>query len=279
MDILKKYKYLFLLIGGLILFVIGSFVGLIITYCFAYGKYGLDFKTFYNGLYFFTNYFSDIAYNETMTLAQYAEIYFTENPVLFEQIKVLSSINQFTSYLPILIFIFVFLINDLKEDFIKLKKDLLRNFLVFVIGSAVLLIASLVIATIYEAFGDTGQSDNESIIGLIIEGKGIVLMLISVVFIAPFVEEILFRKLIIDSCEKHFHLKPVFAIMISALIFAFIHVSDAENIKYIFQYLAMAVPLCLTYHFSKNNVFVSTLVHFGNNLLVAISYIIVLYAK
>ena len=56
-------------------------------------------------------------------------------------------------------------------------------------------------------------------------------------------------------------------ILISTVLFAFIHVTDLESIKFIFQYIALALPICVAYHYSNNNIYVVTIVHIINNLL------------
>ena len=43
------------------------------------------------------------------------------------------------------------------------------------------------------------------------------------------------------------------------------------SLKFIFQYLALAVPICVAYHKSGNNIYVTLILHIINN---AISVII-----
>lgn len=270
----KNFKYLYLLLAGLALFVFGSLIGMQITYLFANGLYDLSYEEARNSLYLLSNYYSNEMHDEFVTIGEYAKDFFRDNPMLFSQAKTLMCINQFVSYMPVIVFIIIALFKDIKKDLKGMKKETGRNLLIVLVGSVILFASTILIANIYSLLGDEGQSENQNIIELLMRSNGLWLMLFCVVILAPFVEEFIFRKLIIDTCEKTFNLKPWIAIAISAILFAFIHVSDLENIKYIFQYLALSVPLTLVYHYSKNNVCVSFLVHLINNLIAAISVLL-----
>ena len=102
---------------------------------------------------------------------------------------------------------------------------------------------------------------------MMLNSPGAIAMVIAVVLIAPFVEEVIFRKLLMGTCEETFHFSPVIGIIVSSLVFSFIHVSDLESLKFIFQYLALAVPICVAYHISGNNIYVTTFLHIINNAL------------
>jgi ATP-dependent Clp protease ATP-binding subunit ClpB len=43
--------------------------------------------------------------------------------------------------------------------------------------------------------------------------------------------------------------------------------SDLESLKFIFQYMALALPICMAYHYSNNNIYVVTIIHIINNFL------------
>lgn len=271
---MKRYRYLFLLIGALALFVLGSLVGNIMTLIISSIKFNLPSNTTQTILLYIQYYFDERVLEDGMSYAQKAQEFFNANPDYFEYGKFLSAFLQLMSYGPLVIFIIIFLWKDLYEDACKLGKSFLRNLAIAGIGFASMLCLSFILSFIYQIFGVSGTSENESILQLMMQGSGKWLLLIAVVIFAPLCEEIIFRKLLIDTCEKSLNLKPAIAIAISSFIFALIHVTDCASFVFIFQYLALAVPLCLVYHYSNNNIYVSILVHMANNLLVGIGYLI-----
>ena len=272
MKIFKEYKYLFILLGGLFLFLFGSVFGIIMAYIIC-GK-GMGMESFSKIISYFGSYYSDAVLENGEVASQFVQNYFANNPQDLETAKYANILIQVFAYIPLLIFFAIFLIRDFINDFIDFGKDTKKNFLKILMWFGILYAASYVIALVYELLNITGQSDNESLLTLMMDSDAKILFLITIVIIGPFIEEVLYRKLIFDTVEKTFKLKPIFAIVISVLIFALIHVSDAENIIYVFQYIAMAIPITLSYHLSKNNLFVSYGVHVCNNLLVAIGYLI-----
>ena len=272
MKIFKEYKYLFILLGGLFLFLFGSVFGLIMAYIIC-GK-GLGMESFSKIISYFGSYYSDVVLENGEVASQFVQNYFANNPQDLETAKYANILIQVFAYIPLLIFFAIFLIRDFINDFIDFGKDTKKNFLKILMWFGILYAASYAISIVYQILNITGQSDNESLLTLMMDSDAKILFLITIVIIGPFVEEVLYRKLIFDTVEKTFKLKPIFAIVISVLIFALIHVSDAENIIYVFQYIAMAIPITLSYHLSKNNLFVSYGVHVCNNLLVAIGYLI-----
>ena len=272
MKIFKEYKYLFILLGGLFLFLFGSVFGLIMAYIIC-GK-GMGMESFSKIISYFGSYYSDVVLENGEVASQFVQNYFANNPQDLETAKYANILIQVFAYIPLLIFFAIFLIRDFINDFIDFGKDTKKNFLKILMWFGILYAASYAIALVYQILNITGQSDNESLLTLMMDSDAKILFLITIVIIGPFVEEVLYRKLIFDTVEKTFKLKPIFAIVISVLIFALIHVSDAENIIYVFQYIAMAIPITLSYHLSKNNLFVSYGVHVCNNLLVAIGYLI-----
>ena len=272
MKIFKEYKYLFILLGGLFLFLFGSVFGLIMAYIIC-GK-GMGMESFSKIISYFGSYYSDVVLENGEVASQFVQNYFANNPQDLEIAKYANILIQVFAYIPLLIFFAIFLIRDFINDFIDFGKDTKKNFLKILMWFGILYAASYAIALVYQILNITGQSDNESLLTLMMDSDAKILFLITIVIIGPFVEEVLYRKLIFDTVEKTFKLKPIFAIVISVLIFSLIHVSDAENIIYVFQYIAMAIPITLSYHLSKNNLFVSYGVHVCNNLLVAIGYLI-----
>lgn len=279
MDILKKHKYIFYLIGSVFTLLVGSFIGILTAYVFAKAKYSYDYETFTKLLSYFANFYSKTLTENGELTCDIIQAFFSENPVMFEHAKVIATVNQFASYIPSIIFIFACLGKELKEDFQKIKKEPIRFILTIVVAAVSMYALSFIVTIIYEMLGVGGSSDNENTIALMMDSKGIWLMTFSVVILAPIVEEFIFRKLMIDSFEKTFKINPLIAVGISTILFALIHVSDCQNIKYIFQYIALALPLCLSYHFTRNNIVTSIVVHMINNAIVAIAYILLIFGN
>lgn len=277
MDFIKKHRSVFCLLVSLVLFLFGSAFGVIVAYIFAKAKYGYDFQTSYKLLSYIANIYSTQVAENGELIKDIISEFFASNKTMFEHAKTIACVNQFAAYIPVGIFIAVLFGKDVKEDFLKIKKEPVRFVLIVIVAAAVMFIASIAISAIYNILGIYGESDNENIIALMMSSSGIWLMTFNVVILAPIIEEFIFRKMLIDTCEKSFRINPIVAVMISSVIFAFIHVSDCQNFKFIFQYLALAIPLCFTYHLSRNNIFASILVHMINNAIVAISYILVIY--
>lgn len=270
MEFFKKYKYLLI---GLILFLVGSLFVVLVIIIVGKIKYGYDSLTTGEIITYFSYYYDETLY-KGISWTERAQEYFLLNPSHFEPGKFLRAVFQLSSYLPLVIFIGIVLWKDLFEDLKKLKSNLARNALIVVITFGVMMGVSMVLSMLYVILGIEGTSANESTLELMMTGEGKWYLLVAVVIFAPICEEIVFRKLIIDTCEKTFNLNPIIAICISSFIFAFIHVTDCASFIFIFRYLGLAIPLCLAYHYSNNNIYVSIAVHMANNLLTGIIYLI-----
>ena len=228
---------------------------------------GLDKDTLNEALTLFSMYYDTTIKEGEITWGQYAQDYFSTNPLLFENIKAFYCAVQFLTYMPLMVVLFYCLRHDLVKDFKDFIKNFKRN--LGIIGGAFvgMFALSYIVMFIYDTLGVLGNSNNENIINLLLDSPGRWLMIISVVVFAPILEEIIFRKLFIDTCELRFKLNPTIAIIISTVLFAFIHVTDLESLKFIFQYMALALPICVAYHYSNNNIYVVTVVHIINNFL------------
>ena len=263
----NRIKYLVLLIVALLIMMFGSVIVLPVLLRPLMSMTGYSRETISTALNALQNYFSNEPYNETQTWHEFAIEFFDANPTLFSNIKTCFCALQFLSYIPLLIVFIIFLRKECVEDFIKFKKDIKKNLLWVLIGVGFMYASMLIINAVYNILGVTGESNNESIIGLLLESPGVWLMVISVVLLAPITEEIIFRKLLFGTCEVTFKFPPVVAIIFSCLVFSFIHVTDLESLKFIFQYIALALPICVVYHYSGNNIYVTMLMHIINNTI------------
>ena len=99
-----------------------------------------------------------------------------------------------------------------------------------------------------------------------------ILAFFSIVIIAPMTEEFLFRHLIIGELGKklNFYVMSV----ISIIVFASLHVTEAKSPLEIVMYLAIAVGIVYVYIKSKGSLAVALALHALNNLLAYIFMII-----
>lgn len=263
----KGNRLLVLLIVGLALFMLGSSIISIIAMIPFQKVTNLSGEKINEALIVFSNYFSNELRDDGFKWSVFAKSYFEADPILFDNIRSFYCAVQFLTYMPLLVIFIYFLRHDLVNDFKEFKRNFAQNVAIILGAFAGMYILGVIVLNIYLALGITDDSANENIINLLLASPGKWLMIVSVVILAPIVEEIIFRKLFIDTCETKLRLKPIYAILISTVLFAFIHVSDLESLKFIFQYMALALPICVAYHYSNNNIYVVTIIHIINNLL------------
>lgn len=187
-------------------------------------------------------------------------------------------IVQMVYSLPLIgMFIYVFR-DDLKKDFLNFKKNTSKNFALIGLGILGCLVLTGIVGNIYELLGITGDSDNQETINAVLTSKGWIPMVISVVFIAPFTEEMLFRKTLYGACKFKFSMSDPLIIGLISFVFALIHVASLENLKFIFQYLPLAFVITYSYYKSKN-IFVPMAIHFLNNLLSVVLLYLAMYLE
>ena len=268
-DNSKRVKYIVLLIVCLLLMYLGSTIMVFIMAKPFKAITGYDSDTINKAIDLFQNYFGNkpCDYDNSVTWNEYAVAFFESEPVLFKNIKTFFCTLQFLSYVPLLILIIYFLRHEYVEDFVKFKKNIGKNLLYVFIGIIAMYASGMIVGMIYELLGVEGESNNESIIVLLLNSPGFPLMAVAVIILAPIVEELVFRKLLFGTCEVTCGFPPMVAVILSALLFSFIHVSDLESLKFIFQYLALALPICIVYHLSGNNIIVTICMHIINNLV------------
>jgi len=153
------------------------------------------------------------------------------------------------------------LVHDAKLAF--KKENIGRNLLIILLGWVAIIVSSVVLELLYERLGIEGTANNQEIIETFLSYDSKIFMIITVIILAPFVEEILFRKLLFGALEEKFHLSRLWAVIISAVLFAAVHGIDI----FFFQYLALALVISGAYALSNNNVVVSIGLHFVNNTL------------
>lgn len=158
---------------------------------------------------------------------------------------------------------------DLKENIIDYKNNF-KEYIAFgmkwwILGCAIMIISNLVIAW-YNPGGAANQNLVESYAKM-----APIYMFISSVIMAPFIEEIIFRKSIREIFSNDF-----LYILVCGLLFGYIHTlagSSTTELVYIIPYGALGGVFAYMYTKTKN-IFVPITFHFLHNGILLIFYII-----
>lgn len=148
-------------------------------------------------------------------------------------------------------------------------KQLQRYIYLMIIVLLVMYVANIVYANVMQFLPEHWQfhdTQNEQEIRKLFSNiKVWPLLFLNIVIITPIVEELLFRHLLIHELGKKLSY-PVMSI-ISILLFAGIHVTDATSPFEIGPYLIMATSFVVAYNMSGRNLAVTIALHSFNNLL------------
>ncbi len=203
-----------------------------------------------------------------------------ENAELYNNIYL--GVQAFTnvfSYLLLFIVTIFFGRDYLKND-VKIFKD--KKMVLFVLLAAVLFTAFNSLTGALSSFlvskvSDQSTSENENLIRNMIQGGYQVPTGISVILLAPIVEELVYRKSIFELSDK---LKPIWQILISAVCFALPHMLSSTSYTFLpfmiltITYLLSGIALGVIYYVFKKNVCASTTAHLVSNTF---SYIMLLF--
>lgn len=180
-------------------------------------------------------------------------------------------------FLSLIVFILYYktIIKDYNDFKINFKSNLKKCFMLFGVLLAVKVFASVVTSVLSIVFNvELTQSVNQNIIETLI-GSAPVMMFISSVLVAPFIEEIIFRL----GLKKIINNNKVF-IIISGLIFGLMHVlpSELSLVLIMLQsiiYISLGIALACMYVENKN-IFYVIIPHALNNLLGMLAALILL---
>lgn len=174
--------------------------------------------------------------------------------------------------MSLILFITIFIIyknkilHDLREFNKNIKQNIIKCIKLFILLLGVKIISSVIIYFISASLGvNINVSENQSIINLLIEGAP-VMMFISAVILAPFIEEIIFRL----GLKKIIKDQGLF-ILISGLVFGFMHIFPTNintTVALIQSISYVSVGTLLAYYYVNNrNIFFVIIIHALNNLL------------
>ena len=178
------------------------------------------------------------------------------------------SITNIVLYLSLFI-LFVYMLRAYLKDQIIQTKNNLRQFLkLTAIGLVALFIAVYASAIVMEILGVVENSENQDTLNSLMNAAVFdqVVLVIFSVFLAPFVEEIVFRKAIYGFLEK---VNVPLAIIVSGLSFGFIHVLSGDYVQLII-YGSLGLVLAFFYYFSKKSILTVVAIHMIYNLLITI---------
>ncbi len=180
-------------------------------------------------------------------------------------------LSAFSSIVLMLIFFFVYR-KDLKDEFKTFKSHILdclnTGVVCWICGLGVMMVTNVIITVIFKA----GGAANEKLVQDMIHSLPW-LMVINAGFVAPFNEEIVFRKTLHDIVGKY---KWIF-IGLSFLLFGGAHVIEVAKVwtdyLYIIPYGALGASFAVAYY-KTDTVFTSISLHmFHNTALILLSLI------
>ena len=176
-----------------------------------------------------------------------------------EMVYKLSGVITFASYIAIVIVFLIIYHKQLKEKIKKLtKKDI-----IYIIGASIIVIVVNEITSRIFISAGVDMPNQESVIEAYQNSK--VLMGISVVLFAPFIEEMVFRY-----SFSTFIKNDTLFVIISSLVFGILHGVGIVTILYV----GLGVLLAMIYLHTNKNVIASTIAHILNNAFAIITMLI-----
>lgn len=165
-----------------------------------------------------------------------------------------------------------------KESYIfdaKRVKQKPKEFFGYIIaGFALYYAANIFSAVIMELLNATEGSLNEAAIESMFNANplNLIALFLSLVVITPIVEETVFRKGLYHLFSNKFG--DIAAILISGLVFGFLHVAGWGDYINIIPYAAMGLALSFMYYYSGKNLYVVIAIHMINNMIPFTIYLI-----
>lgn len=164
------------------------------------------------------------------------------------------------SYLVILFLIYrKTLVKEFKEFIVLAKTDFFKWAKVWLLGVAIMFISNIIIFQIYP----TNASNEIAVQNMFVDNP--IYIFISAVLLAPFAEEMIFRK-----GMRNIFKSPYTYILASGILFGYIHTlanpTDLMELLYIIPY--GTVGACFAYLYQKHeNVFIPTCFHMIHNFI------------
>ena len=177
------------------------------------------------------------------------------------------------SYLVFIILLFFMYRKDLASDFQSFRENFWEYTDTAIkwwfVGLAVMMISNLLIQT----FTPNKIANNEESVDAMIKNLPFLALIITT-FLAPFTEEMTFRKSFYDILKNH----KIIYVLVSGLIFGALHVvSSVENVYdylYIIPYSAPGICFAIMDYKSKN-IFPSIMIHTVHNGILTVLQILI----
>ncbi|MGI5976978.1 MAG: CPBP family intramembrane glutamic endopeptidase [Candidatus Limivicinus sp.] len=154
---------------------------------------------------------------------------------------------NFAVYAVGIVYMLIFAGSFLRRDFDPLCEQPFRIFIVIMTCYGLMLIFNLAVSSLMSILVELDNPNNDAVMELVKENEGP--MIAMGVFMAPLVEELLFRAGIFGFLRKY---SRTLAYIVSILLFSLYHVwgyalSDAGSWIYILQYIPASFLLCRCY--------------------------------
>ncbi len=197
------------------------------------------------------------------------EIFHLDVQNLSDSMRVILSV--FSSFITVFLFYFIYR-KDLKKEFKLFKKNFMENidvgFSCWIVGLVIMMISNAIIVFVFKA----GGSNNEKTVQEMIKALPW-FMLVEAGFLAPFTEEIVFRKTLKDAIGKY---KWLFMVL-SFLLFGGAHVignaTSWVDYLYIIPYGSLGAAFALSYY-KTDTIFTPMSMHIVHNLILTIISIV-----
>lgn len=159
-----------------------------------------------------------------------------------------------------------------KEDFLIFKKAPKRHIKYIFSGFVLVYVALFMANAIMDFLGVSGTSQNELAIQSMfnLDAISIITLFLSLVIFTPIVEETVFRKSIYGLVKPS--MGDIAAILISGLIFAFLHVAGFGDFIQVIPYAFMGLSFSYIYYYTNRNLYVVIVIHAMNNLIPYLFY-------
>lgn len=180
----------------------------------------------------------------------------------------LVSITNLALYLTLTI-IFIFTLRSFLKKELNLVKENIHEYIkITILGVSGLFAVVYASALVMSLLDVSSVSDNQEALNRLLDSGWFdktSLVLFSV-FLAPFVEEIVFRKAVFGFFEK---ISVPLAILASGLLFGFIHVLSGDYVQLI-AYGSLGLVLAYTYYKSNKNIIAVITIHMIYNLIITL---------
>lgn len=200
-----------------------------------------------------------------------AGLYF--GPLSLSQFMIMGTVAQLIAYILMILIFYYYHINTIGARFRAglhyLKKHWLFLIITYAIGYLALTLYEYLMQFLPKNL-QYGESQNELALDQLFNDPIFLpCVFLLIVIVGPIVEEIIFRNILIGELGKKFNF--IVMSIISAIVFALIHVSSVESPFVIGPYLILGILLVFVYMKAGRNLAASVTIHMLHN---CISFII-----